>query len=163
MAKKFSELQSKMSPGAQRRSQAAAARILANLPLQGLRRARRLSQETLAEALNATQPEVSKIERRADLYISTLRRYIEAMGGALDIIARFPDGDFRVSQFHEVGNEKPDLATAYSDTVLLNTIELPLLEECDLEWTGEIVTKAEAKPKSHLERSQAQEDCAAAA
>jgi len=63
-----------------------------------LRRARQLTQETLAESLDMSQSEVSKVERRSDLYVSTLRRYIEAMGGELQIIARFPDGDVEVVQ-----------------------------------------------------------------
>jgi len=60
---------------------------------------RSYTQETIAEILGITQPEVSKIERRADMYISTLRRYIEATGGRLDITARFPDGDAVVINF----------------------------------------------------------------
>jgi transcriptional regulator with XRE-family HTH domain len=76
--------------------------MLAELPLQELRRARELSQEELAKALGATQPEISKIEHRTDLYVSTLRRYIEAMGGRLEITAHFPDGAVRISQFHEL-------------------------------------------------------------
>ncbi len=51
--------------------------------------------------LEIAQSEVSKIEHRTDLYLSTLRSYIEAMGGELDIIARFPDGAIRVSQFED--------------------------------------------------------------
>ena len=46
--------------------------------------------------------EVSKIEARADMYVSTLRSYIQAMGGELEIIARFPDGDVRINQFQDV-------------------------------------------------------------
>ncbi|MGI8547460.1 MAG: XRE family transcriptional regulator [Gemmatimonadaceae bacterium] len=76
--------------------------MLRELPLQELRRARELSQVTLAEALGATQPEVSRIEHRVDLYVSTLRKYIEAMGGELEIIARFPDGAVRISQFEDL-------------------------------------------------------------
>jgi predicted XRE-type DNA-binding protein len=64
-------------------------------------RARELSQTRLAEVLEIAQSEVSKIEHRTDLYLSTLRSYIEAMGGELDIIARFPDGAIRVSQFED--------------------------------------------------------------
>jgi transcriptional regulator with XRE-family HTH domain len=141
MAKNYRDLRSKMSPKARARSEAAAARILANLPLQGLRRARRLSQETLAEALNASQPEVSKIEHRTDLYISTLRRYVEAMGGALEIVARFPEGDFRITQFHEVGSERLDFSVhGAGESVLVNTIELPVFESADFEWAqGEFV------------------------
>ena len=60
------------------------------------------SQAQLAKALDTTQPEVAKIEKRADMYVSTLRSYIQAMGGDLEIIARFPDGDVRINQFQDV-------------------------------------------------------------
>jgi transcriptional regulator with XRE-family HTH domain len=80
--------------------------MLRDMPLQDIRRARHLTQEQLAETLAATQPEISKIEKRTDLYISTLRRYIEAMGGTLDIVARFPDGDIRINQFHSLDAEE---------------------------------------------------------
>jgi transcriptional regulator with XRE-family HTH domain len=63
-----------------------------------LRRARQLTQETLAETLGMSQSEVSKVERRSDLYVSTLRRYIEAMGGELQIFARFPNGEVEIVQ-----------------------------------------------------------------
>lgn len=76
--------------------------LLAAMPLHELRRARQLSQEQLAEELGATQPEISKMEHRADMYVSTLRRFVEAMGGELEIIARFPDGTVRISQFQEL-------------------------------------------------------------
>jgi hypothetical protein len=46
---------------------------------------------------------ISKLERRADMYISTLRSHIRAMGGELEIVARFPDGEVRISNFEEVG------------------------------------------------------------
>jgi len=92
----------KLSPDAQARVQERVTTALEELPLQELRRARALSQVTLAELLNTTQPEVSKIEHRADLYVSTLRRYVEAMGGELDIVARFPDGSVRINQFEEI-------------------------------------------------------------
>jgi DNA-binding XRE family transcriptional regulator len=82
-----------------RRIDAEANRQLAELPLQELRRARELSQQSLAEALGGAQSTVSKLESQADMYVSTLRRYIEAMGGELEIIARFPDGEVRITQF----------------------------------------------------------------
>lgn len=49
-----------------------------------------------------SQPEVSKLEKRSDALISTVRRYIEAMGGELEIIARFPDGAVKINQFSEL-------------------------------------------------------------
>ncbi len=76
--------------------------LLAAMPLHELRRARQLSQEQLAEELGATQPEISKIEHRTDMYVSTLRRFVEAMGGQLEITARFPDGTVQITQFQEL-------------------------------------------------------------
>lgn len=75
---------------------------VAEMPLQELRQARQLSQKDIAELLELTQPEVSKMERRADVYVSTLRRYIKAMGGELEIRANFPDGSVNIDQFHEL-------------------------------------------------------------
>jgi transcriptional regulator with XRE-family HTH domain len=63
------------------------------MKLDELRRARHLSQEQLAEAWGKDQAAVSRIEHQTDLYVSTLRRFIEAAGGELCITARFPDGD----------------------------------------------------------------------
>lgn len=77
--------------------------MLAELPLAEMRRARDLSQQTLAATMGVAQSEVSKIEHRTDVYLSTLRSYIEAMGGELEIVARFPDGEVRVTQFEELG------------------------------------------------------------
>ncbi len=56
-----------------------------------LRKARRLSQAQIAASLGLSQGDVSKLERRAELYVSTLRRFIEAAGGELEIIAKFPN------------------------------------------------------------------------
>jgi len=56
-----------------------------------LRKARDLSQEEIAQALAVGQPAVAKLEKRTDMHISNLRRYIEALGGKLEITARFPD------------------------------------------------------------------------
>jgi DNA-binding transcriptional regulator YiaG len=74
-----------------------------NMPLYELRHARAMSQEAIAEALQTSQSSVSKLERRVDIYVSSLRRYIESLGGELEIIARFPDGDVRINQFEGIG------------------------------------------------------------
>lgn len=104
--KKFRDLATRtMSSESIARAATRTREMVAAMPLQELRRARALSQAQLATALEATQPEVSKIEQRTDMYVSTLRSYIEAMGGHLDIIARFPDGDVEISQFNQVGAE----------------------------------------------------------
>lgn len=106
MAKKFSELRAKMSPEARARVDARVQAALQQMPLNELRRALELAQKTVGEILGMTQPEVSKLEQRSDALISTVRRYIEAMGGELDIVARFPQGDVRITQFGELAVRK---------------------------------------------------------
>jgi transcriptional regulator with XRE-family HTH domain len=73
------------------------------LTLAELRRARDLTQTQLAEALETTQPGISALERRTDFYVSTLRSYIEALGGQLEINAVFPDGAFSIESFAALG------------------------------------------------------------
>jgi DNA-binding XRE family transcriptional regulator len=102
MAKKFSDLRAKMSPEAIARSEAKAQAMLAEMPLQELRQARGLSQKMLAEVLHVQQPSIAKMEKRADMYLSTLRSHIEAMGGQLEIIARFPDGSVKISNLTDL-------------------------------------------------------------
>lgn len=64
-----------------------------------VRQAREMSQQRLAEVLRINQSSVSKLERRTDMYISTLRSFIESIGGRLEINAVFPDGTVRINQF----------------------------------------------------------------
>ena len=74
--------------------------------LRELREACTRSQEQIAERLHIKQPAVSKLERRTDMYISTLRKLIRAMGGDLDIIARFPDRHpVRITNFRSLRGE----------------------------------------------------------
>jgi transcriptional regulator with XRE-family HTH domain len=61
------------------------------MTLQELRRARKITQVRLAQELGIGQDGVSKLEKRADLMISTLRKTVEAMGGSLSLVAEFPD------------------------------------------------------------------------
>ena len=102
MARKFSELRSKMSPAARARAKTRAKAMLAEMPLQELRRARGLTQGALATTLKVRQASISKLERRTDMYISSLRSHIEALGGELEIVARFPDGEVKISNFEDV-------------------------------------------------------------
>lgn len=102
MAKKFAELTAKMSPDALARSEVKLKTLLAEMPLHELRRARGLSQHALADILHVQQPAIAKLERRTDMYISTLRSHIEAMGGQLEIVARFPDGSVKINNFADV-------------------------------------------------------------
>jgi DNA-binding XRE family transcriptional regulator len=102
MANKFSELRSRMSPESQARAEAKANQMLAEMPLHELRQARGLSQKMLADVLHVQQPSIAKMERRTDMYLSTLRSHIEAMGGQLDVVARFPDGSVKISNFSDL-------------------------------------------------------------
>ena len=102
MAHNFSKLWEKMSPERRAEIDEKVKNTLAEMPLQELRNARGLSQKMLAEALHIQQPAIAKLEKRTDMYISTLRSHIEAMGGELEVIARFPDGDVRISNFSQI-------------------------------------------------------------
>jgi transcriptional regulator with XRE-family HTH domain len=95
-----------MSPNARRESDREYARLTREMPLGKLRAARELTQENLAKILHVNQSEISKIERRADMYVSTLASYVEAMGGALEIRAVFPDGGaVKINQFEELAKD----------------------------------------------------------
>ncbi|WOP14028.1 XRE family transcriptional regulator [Ottowia sp. SB7-C50] len=102
MAKKFADLRAQMTPQAREQADEKTQTMLAEMPLHELRRARGLSQKMLAEALHVQQPSVAKLERRTDMYISTLRSHIEAMGGELEVIAKFPDGVVKINNFAEL-------------------------------------------------------------
>lgn len=65
--------------------------IAEEMTLRDLRKALDLTQERMAEMLNIRQDSVSRLEKRSDLLLSTLRSYIAAMGGSLELVARFPD------------------------------------------------------------------------
>jgi len=100
MAKKFSQLvAATMSPDAVQRTNKATQEMRDAMPLNELRQARGLSQKALAVILKVEQPAIAKMERRTDMYISTLRSHIEAMGGVLEITARFPEGAVKINSF----------------------------------------------------------------
>lgn len=65
--------------------------IAEELTLRDLRKAHDLTQERMAELLDVGQDSVSRLEKRSDLLLSTLRGYVSAMGGTLELVARFPD------------------------------------------------------------------------
>jgi DNA-binding XRE family transcriptional regulator len=102
MTHTFSKLEEKMSPESRARVDKAVQKALRELPLDELRNARGLSQKMLAEALGIQQPAIAKMEKRTDMYISTLRSHIEAMGGHLEITAHFPDGSIRIANFSQI-------------------------------------------------------------
>ena len=102
MAKKFSGLRANMPVEAQQTAHELAQSMMQEMPLQELRQARGLSQKVMAELLNVQQPAIAKLEKRADMYVSTLRSHIEAMGGQLEVVARFPDGSVKITNFAEI-------------------------------------------------------------
>jgi transcriptional regulator with XRE-family HTH domain len=69
------------------------------MALDELRAARELTQTHLAELFGVSQGSISRLERRTDMYVSTLAKFIEAMGGQLEIRAVFPEGSVRINQF----------------------------------------------------------------
>jgi predicted transcriptional regulator len=87
----FRELTKGFTPARRARVAAKAAALREEMTLEELRKARDLSQEEIAQALAVGQPAVAKLEKRTDMHISNLRRYVEALGGKLEITARFPD------------------------------------------------------------------------
>jgi transcriptional regulator with XRE-family HTH domain len=106
MATKFRTIREKMDPERQERIRKRTEELLAELPLQELRQARALSQQELAEVLGLNQATVSKLECRTDMYLSSLRRFVEAMGGELEISASFPDGKVRIQLFEDLEAQK---------------------------------------------------------
>lgn len=108
MAKPYSTLRAKMAPEARAQAEEQTRQLMKEMPLQELRQARKMSQEQMARTLHTNQSNVSRIEKRTDMYISTLRSVIKAMGGDLEVVARFPDGYVRINQFEEI--EEPTKA-----------------------------------------------------
>ena len=99
----FSDLTKDFTPERRQRIEALKGEMLAEMPLHELRRARALTQRDLANMLRVNQPAISKLEQRTDMYVSSLRSYIEAVGGKLKIVAEFPEGEVAITNFSEVG------------------------------------------------------------
>ncbi|HXS78370.1 MAG TPA: helix-turn-helix transcriptional regulator [Terracidiphilus sp.] len=106
MGKNFKTLQNKMSPAARVGSEAKAQAFLDEMALDELRIARKMTQERLAQVLHKSQAAVSKIERRADMYVSTLQEVVKAMGGMLEIRAVFPEAAVVINQFEQIQEEQ---------------------------------------------------------
>jgi transcriptional regulator with XRE-family HTH domain len=82
----------KLSPAQRKKVEARAEELMAEeMTLRELRKARKLTQVRIAKALGITQDSVSRLEKRSDLLLSTLRKTVEAMGGKLSLVAEFPD------------------------------------------------------------------------
>jgi len=92
MPTNVNEVIKSLSPADRKKVETLAAQLIGEeMTLRELRRARKLSQVRVARQLGIGQEGVSKIEKRADLMISTLRKTVEAMGGSLSLVAEFPD------------------------------------------------------------------------
>jgi transcriptional regulator with XRE-family HTH domain len=98
----FGELTKAFSPERKTRVAARVSALRTDMALHELRQARERSQEDLARELKVGQPAVAKLERRTDMYVSNLRRYVEALGGSLEITARFPEGSVNITNFGEL-------------------------------------------------------------
>lgn len=92
MAKKLSELTQKLSRKVNADASVKAAEMLTEMSLTELRKSRGITQNEVANLLNMKQPSVAQLESREETYISTLRNYLHALGGELEVTARFPDG-----------------------------------------------------------------------
>ncbi len=99
MARNFRELEAKMSAERVERSNTRVEELIRAIPLNELRAARELTQQNLSTTLGVNQAAISKLERRTDMYISTLGDFIKAMGGTLEIRAVFPDGAVKIESF----------------------------------------------------------------
>jgi transcriptional regulator with XRE-family HTH domain len=82
-----------MSPEAQARAAARAEALWVDMQLQAVRQARQMTQADVGAALGIEQAAISKLERRNDMHVSTLREYVRALGGELKLVASFPEGD----------------------------------------------------------------------
>jgi transcriptional regulator with XRE-family HTH domain len=92
MARNYNELRARMDPVRRAQNDLLVRQELQRMALEELRTAKQLTQADLAEVLDVPQSSISRIERRTDMYLSTLRNYVQAMGGVLQIQAIFPDG-----------------------------------------------------------------------
>jgi len=99
-----------LPPERQAKIKAMAEKLIAEeKSLRQIRKAREYSQVTLAEMLGMNQGDLSRFERRTDAYLSTIRRYVEAMGGTLELIATFPDtGPVKIANLGELGGLEDD-------------------------------------------------------
>ena len=92
MALNVEDVITRLDPAERRKVEEVAAELIAEeMTLRELRKARKLTQVSVARELGIGQDGVSRLEQRSDILLSTLRRTVEAMGGSLSLIARFPD------------------------------------------------------------------------
>ena len=106
MKKRFDTLLKNMPPERRKRIKDKTAALKEEMALAELREALELTQEQLADSLKLKQAAISKFENQSDIYLSTLRRILKAMGADLKVIASFPDGDIAINQFTDIRKRK---------------------------------------------------------
>jgi transcriptional regulator with XRE-family HTH domain len=108
MAKSFDALVKRTTTKAVRdRAAARTKELLAELPVADLRQLAGKSQRELAKLLGIKQPSLSKLENQSDIQVSTLQKIVEALGGTLDVVARFPKGSVKISQYGKPSRKAP--------------------------------------------------------
>ncbi|QJE74234.1 XRE family transcriptional regulator [Aerophototrophica crusticola] len=111
----FSKLRAGLPPERQQRAAQKTAALRERMALHEVREARRLTQASLADTLGVDQSAVAKMEKRTDMYVGNLRRFVAAMGGELQIIARFPEGDVVIDNFAGLGEPADPAASTGAD------------------------------------------------
>ena len=98
----FSKLTQDFSTARKEKIAAKTTQLKEEMAIYELRQALKISQAELAEKLQVKQPAISRLEKRTDMYVSHLRQVIQAMGGELEIVARFADGEVKINNFSEL-------------------------------------------------------------
>lgn len=121
MADKWRDIRRTHSPEVEERIRKSVQEAPWVMTLYQLREARSLTQVNLAKVLNINQGAVSRMEKRTDMYVSTLRNFIQAMGGRLQVKAIFPEGEVEIEQFETLAEPESD---ALETNLLLPPFEL---------------------------------------
>lgn len=113
MAHKWRDIRGTFPPEVEERIRQEVKDAAGVMTLYQLREARSLTQVNLAKVLQVNQGAVSRMEKRTDMYVSTLRSYIQAMGGQLQVKAIFPEGEVQIEQFETLAEplQKSQIST----------------------------------------------------
>jgi DNA-binding XRE family transcriptional regulator len=98
----FNKLKGSLSAASQKRIKKKMDLLRQDMALGEVRKAMSLTQVDMAEKLHIKQAALARLENRTDMYISSLRKYITALGGELDIVAHFPEGDVHIQNLHDL-------------------------------------------------------------
>jgi DNA-binding XRE family transcriptional regulator len=117
MSHNWREIRRTLSPEKEEATRQYVKSVVEAVTLNQLREARSLTQTNLASILGVNQGSVSKMEKRTDMYISTLRSFIQAMGGQLQIKAVFPEGEVEIEQFKNAAGSPAEIESEDSRQV----------------------------------------------